>query len=405
MDGVWVTENASWEHSYRGAVVHGPYDAWIVGTEGVISQWFGSGWGGLGSFAYCDLHQASSFGSTALAVGAWGGLVRLESGKWQNLSSQVHDLPLRAIWAASPDRVWAVGGNHGKPAGFNGGLMLAWDGQTWSEVPGIGKALFGVWAAEEDDAWAVGAGPTVLHWDGVSWEKVSTPAKKTLRRVWGLDASHVWVVGDEGQILFFDGETWALVPAGSWNGATLRDVWASGPDDVWAVGSLSSCSLGDFYCMPMIVHWDGTSWTLQPNPVEDGILTPILTSVWGFGEDELWVAGDLGFVARIQGGVWTPWNLSTVVTFEDLWGPSPDDLWLGGRVLSIDDEEDSLASKDTVFRWNGQAWEDGMAHESPQVYGLHGIGTTHLWVVGGGESPSWPLAEIMTKVPCPPASP
>lgn len=67
--------------------------------------------------------------------------------------------------------------------------------------------LHGVFGFGADDVWAVGAESTVLHWDGSSWTKLSTPFdgasdKPRLLAVWGSSPDDVWVAG-EGTMLHF----------------------------------------------------------------------------------------------------------------------------------------------------------------------------------------------------------
>ncbi len=68
------------------------------------------------------------------------------------------------------------------------------------------KSLFGF---GPNDIWAVGDDSTVIHWDGTSWTKLSTPFddaddKPNLVAVWGSSPDDVWIVGD-GTMLHFQG--------------------------------------------------------------------------------------------------------------------------------------------------------------------------------------------------------
>jgi hypothetical protein len=62
-----------------------------------------------------------------------------------------------------------------------------------------------------NDVWAVGEASTVLHWDGNTWAKLSTPfdhlnesEKPTLESIWGSSPTDIWIAGD-GRMLHFDG--------------------------------------------------------------------------------------------------------------------------------------------------------------------------------------------------------
>ncbi|MDF2694192.1 MAG: hypothetical protein K0S65_2575, partial [Labilithrix sp.] len=57
--------------------------------------------------------------------------------------------------------------------------------------------LTSVWGSSASDVWAVGAHGTILHYDGVAWEKVERPDGEvayTMRAVWLERADDVWIV-------------------------------------------------------------------------------------------------------------------------------------------------------------------------------------------------------------------
>ncbi len=73
----------------------------------------------------------------------------------------------------------------------------------------VTEALYGVFGFSEDDVWAVGEASTVIHWDGTSWTKLSTPfdgavAKPRLNAVWGSSPTDIWIAG-QGTMLHFEG--------------------------------------------------------------------------------------------------------------------------------------------------------------------------------------------------------
>jgi photosystem II stability/assembly factor-like uncharacterized protein len=80
--------------------------------------------------------------------------------------------------------------------------------KRFSSVPSpVIADLHGVFGFGADDVWVVGAQSTVLHWDGTSWTKLSTPFdhasdKPRLLAVWGSSPTDVWIAG-EGTMLHF----------------------------------------------------------------------------------------------------------------------------------------------------------------------------------------------------------
>jgi hypothetical protein len=83
----------------------------------------------------------------------------------------------------------------------------------------------------------------------------------------------------------------------------LFGLTANSPNDIWAFGSCFAAS-GSGHQMTLLLHWDGTSWTIaaSPNPTQDGFLSDLLFAgvvpsagnVWIFGtEDEAPHSGTL----------------------------------------------------------------------------------------------------------------
>jgi hypothetical protein len=76
------------------------------------------------------------------------------------------DDALHALWAASPDAVFAVGSDR---------QIVRWDGITWDAlVKTAGAHLFGIWGASASDVVAVGlyasgGAPAAFYYDGTQW--------------------------------------------------------------------------------------------------------------------------------------------------------------------------------------------------------------------------------------------
>jgi hypothetical protein len=112
-----------------------------------------------------------------------------------------------------------------------------------------GTALTGVDARTPSDVWAVGsssnadgAQPYVAHFDGISWRRVATPT----------------ITG----------------------GGELTDVVALSPSTVVAVGRSNGT--------PLVLRWDGTSWTRETTP---GSSNPFVTGAAAGGPNAVWAVG------------------------------------------------------------------------------------------------------------------
>src|SRR6185503_17543888 len=88
-----------------------------------------------------------------------------------------------------------------------------WNGTAWEVPPSpeITGLVFDVWVNARDDAWAAGEGGMLMHWDGASWTTVPLETTVSLLGLWGTARDDVWVVGDKRTVLHFDGAAWTPV--------------------------------------------------------------------------------------------------------------------------------------------------------------------------------------------------
>jgi len=269
------------------------------------------------------------FGVSAIASGdvwAVGEFSSVSAGQtlvehWDGVSWSVVSSPnvgsgsnfLNAVAAVSSNDVWAVGGFG--TAGGSQTLVEHWDGVSWSVVssPSPGSSfnvLDGVTAVSSNDVWAVGnfqnMGATqtlVEHWDGVSWSVVSSPSpgssSNELHGVTAVKSNDVWAVGilsntggsSQTLIEHWNGLSWSLVPGVNFGSqlTELFGVTSTAHSNVWAVGDFQNTGANQLV-EPLIEHWNGTSWSVVPNPAANNP---------GFG-------GDLHGVAAVtRANAWT----------------------------------------------------------------------------------------------------
>lgn len=170
-------------------------------------------------------------------------------------------------------------------------------------------ALLSVWGTSAHDVWAVGAdardgsGPTVLHFDGDAWQRVSTgQAQGDLWWVFGFEGGPVYMGGAGGVILRQD--------EGSADGAfTLMDtpgtdtvfgIWGAAPDEVWAVGGASD-SAGGF-------AWRLRSGTWEPEPSVPAEVAAdaAIWKIYGTSASDAWAVGSNGVALHWDGAAFTP---------------------------------------------------------------------------------------------------
>ena len=226
-----------------------------------------------------------------------------------------------------------------------------WDGESWTNAPGMARphsALTAIDASGPDDAWAVGHQTSrdrtqersmLIHWDGVAWR-----------------VSHDGGLGHTAHTL-------------------LYDVSMAAPDDVWAAGFDYNDHGTDIE--PILLHWDGATWTLVRVPLDALELYAVTATRTG----EVWVTG---YAAAQTDSVIMHWDgqtWNTTVAAGDLYSLdalSPDDVWAAGTNLNT--------RKTAIEHWDGETWTV-VPSPSPGIYGTYlssisAASADDVWAVG-----------------------
>lgn len=240
---------------------------------------------------------------------------------------------LVSITALSPTDIWACGYLLTE-SGFTEQLVPfveRFNGTKWS-LSGTPAAtgsdimigVNGLSVISDTDAWMVafqdingqdGQGEA-FHFDGTRWKLFSTPAvaSSTLRAVTAIASNDVWAVGDQSDLTktlieHFDGTKWAVVPSPTPQGVQVVELWsvaAISSTDVWATGFQELRSTGTN--LPLVLHWDGTAWTVVSAPGQPGQSTTTF-GVAALGPGNVWVAGT--FLGKQGQPIFEPYVLFT----------------------------------------------------------------------------------------------
>ncbi|HEY7146833.1 MAG TPA: hypothetical protein VH637_21525 [Streptosporangiaceae bacterium] len=294
---------------------------------------------------------------------------------------------LNAVAATSARNAWAVGSwTDGKVTRM---LILHWTGRSWhatpAHFPGCMKdndGLYGVSATSGTDAWAVGEATScvfgdkitvIFHWNGHSWHEVTSPDPGAfhdnyLRAVTATSARDAWAAGfysDGGPVLpmivHWNGKSWTQVPCPDPIDAdiALGGIAASSARNAWAVGLATTGSLGS--SQTLVFHWNGTSWRQAPAPDQPGQGLAAVAALPGRAP---WAAGFRTsqsqpvqtLAERWNGHAWKPVSSPNP-------GPSPhiDELLgvalvPGGGAWAVGAYDDGKTLKALIERWNGTSW-------------------------------------------------
>jgi hypothetical protein len=275
--------------------------------------------------------------------------------------------------------------------------------------------------------------PTSTPTCNTAWRGVPSPNASSqpnyLTAIDALAPDDVWAVGyytGTGRYLtltlHWDGQEWSIIPSPNpgENSHFLSAVEMIAPNDVWAVGSFDNHPIHNTRHL-LTMHWDGSEWSVVPNPDPGGNYNNFLTGVAAVSSDDVWAVGfwrrysPQGLILHWDGlewaqvsnpvsGTWDSMNAIEVVSENDIWAvgyTSPDTSYIwhwDGTVWSAVPSPnagplnavDAIASNDVwaagnhgvVLRWNGAAWNVVSNPNIGAVYGVAALAPDDVWAVG-----------------------
>ncbi len=352
---------------FSSVVMIEPDSGWAVGQvadeRGAVAQWDGERWSrvGLPEIDPGPMHAvAATAEGSAWVVGEHGERLRLKGGEWRSEADPPPMVELRAVSAAEPDDVWAVGG----ATDTDQALVRHWDGDTWSSIELAYHVLLnGVAVYSGGGGWAVGEEGLILRRHGDRWQPSDSPIGETLHDVFSVNANDAWAVGASGTIIRWNGSSWAPVESGT--EAELNAIAMLTPDDGWAAGGV-------------LLHWDGDRWT-----------EACLRGGWTIydlvflGPSHGWAVGEEGAILCWDG---TDWRLVASPTTTDLRSVSAlrHDL-----AFAVGGEYPRGGRSGVLLVWDGSSWRNAetppLSWQSLSWQPLYGVALTpdgSGWAVG-----------------------
>lgn len=267
---------------------------------------------------------------------------------------------------------WAVG-EASVVVGQTIPVAMHWDGSAWTQVatpipsPGPGIVNCGLDAVEmiaPNDVWAGGwqykqdaagyVGPHlfVIHWDGAHWTEIPTPMPATL--------------GTQGG-----------------SGEFIHGIDAAGPNDIWFVGEWVEALQGIRPALAM--HWDGSGFTMHPMPLMhtkgdslEAVTVIAPNDVWVVGGPKLAASGPNAYIVHWDGSSWTLQNTNTPGLFsrlKDVKALSSTDVWACGETFV------NNAYRSWFLHWNGATWTEVSCPGGGA--GLYALASNDVYSVGG----------------------
>src|SRR5215470_6308417 len=255
---------------------------------------------------------------------------------------------------------------------------------------------------------SVSAPPVPCHpgWSAAPGAAPPGDLRDSLNAVAGSASDDVWAVGERlpnpGQVFplleHWDGRRWAYFAGAPLGGrqAFLTSVAATASDDVWAVGNFAS--VGSAPPAPLIEHWNGRSWSLQPTHALARLKSNLpytVTSVAALAPDDVWVLGTPGsnfsdVYAHWNGRSWALYRGPNIgphygsAAMQVITTDRRGDFWAAGGWMRRYGEA-GLPGGGTVERWTGSRWEvSGLGPWRKPLTTVAPVASNDIWAITGG---------------------
>lgn len=128
----------------------------------------------------------------------------------QGWSDWHHDLNIGVIYSlhfTDAENGWIAGWRF--TAGSQGVIMRLENGE-WSTVCENDKIVSDISFLEDGTAFAAGQYGLLLHFDGNTWSELPSPTGIYLHTIHMVNHQHGWAAGENGVLLYYDGDAWSL---------------------------------------------------------------------------------------------------------------------------------------------------------------------------------------------------
>jgi len=226
---------------------------------------------------------------------------------------------------------------------------------NWSKIDlKQSNYYYSIWGLSEDDIYISGNNGNISHYNGVDISRIDTKTNEHLWSIWGSSGNNIFAVGTRGTIIHYDGTTWNNIKTDYNN--NLYDIWASSSDNVYVVGE------------GIVLHYNGIKW----NKLEIGLSDIIFFSIWGNSPDDIYIAGDSGFILHFDGFKWVQHETNVYSQLWGIWSNSKDTFAVGSP----------WKYQSTFLHYNGHEWKNIKNDYNVHLWDVWGIDETNIFAVG-----------------------
>ncbi|OGL47230.1 MAG: hypothetical protein A2161_17525 [Candidatus Schekmanbacteria bacterium RBG_13_48_7] len=133
--------------------------------------------------------------STEVFAGGHGTFIRYDGVTWMALGSghPYVNYYYDRIWGTSSTDVYYVGGE----SSLHVGIVLHYDGASWSESLRTDYPFLGMWGTSSTDIYTVGDNGQMFHYDGSTWNYMDSKTRWTLNAICGIPSGEMNAVGGD----------------------------------------------------------------------------------------------------------------------------------------------------------------------------------------------------------------
>lgn len=260
---------------------------------------------------------------------------------------------------------------------------------TWERLPSpIDAPIHSVWAFGNGSAFAGtdpdgGAPPwdqnPLLEWDGTAWSIATMLPNARKFGIWGTGPTRVFTIGGVGNMVLWDGST-ATVGGGLFNSTGPltplgTSIWGFGEWNIFMAGvdGVTARHFGtDFgtWHGPACLSWDDGSGAYWGKWVCERIRGSLDNwDVWGAAPNDVFVVGELGTLAHFDGTKWTLVPVPTRQSLNGVWGTCSGDVF-------------AVGDYGTILRYDGSTWTEQQSPTTENLYAVAGFDGSHVYAVG-----------------------
>jgi len=361
-----------------------------AGRDGLIMHYDGSGWNRMDSGTDKGLDCIWGLsGKNAYAVSGSGLVLHYacEKEQYDNNDDDEKSDWEKIIDEGGPGAIWVT--ESGEVYGaYNGISRLNGDQMEnlWSPQS-TAQGIVDIWGASDTEIWGAGNVSTLVRCMEDECEKLECAINAEFNAIFGASSEDIYIVGGRGNgnaatsaIIHFDGTECSEMAVNS--PAMLHDVWASGPDDVFAVGQTARGDYG------YILHFDGTEWSESLKLENEDFM-----AIWGSSSSDVYAASQnvvnqieqkppYGLLLHFNGSEWTEINIDEQLEFHAVWSSSAENVFAAAKI----EENLEGAPEHPVYHYDGDKWIETAGDIEWWLSAIHGnsSGDVYLLDAEGG---------------------